>query len=114
MISDHIEFAWNDSMLSYLIILLNEKAKFIHSKVKLIPIQNLHQNLVKIHRAFCNIEYQTMKMLIDKNCLDLQRFILYLVMVQNYNENIDFYIIYTTQGCYLTYNTISFMLSILE
>ena len=101
-------------MLSYLIILLNEKAKFIHLKVKLIPIQDLHQYLVKIHRAYCNIEYQTMKMLIYKHCLDLQRFVLYLVMVQSYNENIDFYIIYTIQGCHLIYNTLSFMLSILE
>ena len=41
------------------------------------------------------IGYQTMKMLIYKNCLDWHRFILHLVMDQNYNENIGFYLLYT-------------------
>ena len=70
----------------------------------------MNLNLICSLLVPCNIGYQTMKMLIYKNCVDWHWFILHPVMDQNYDRNIGFYILYTTQVYYLTYNTLLFML----
>ena len=62
----------------------------------------------------CNDGYQIVKMLLYKNCLEWHRFIMHLVTVPNYNENLSLSIFYNTHGYNITYNELLYMLITLE
>ena len=61
-----------------------------------------------------NDGYQTVKMLVYKNCLEWHRFIMYLVTAYNCNENLSLNIVYNTQGYNITYNKLLNILTTLE